>query len=517
MTFPEIDALPRWRLSRRQMLQLLGGAGGAAFAHRSGVAAAQSTPAASPVAGYQLPVSGADLPDEEVTLRWSSFGGENFPGQTLAQAYQQAHPNITVEYDHLPPNDYAELIGIGIQNNSAPDLFRRPTSVTAAEMAQAGWVAPLDDVIPNFDAWKAAFPANSFFEGINVFGGKTYSFPFLGQKQHGSLTYYSVDLLQRAGYDPLAGPWTWSTFREAARTVTEQGGGNVYGLVIGGEQGNRWSILVNSLAATAGAIGDTFNYLTGEYNFTTDAYLAAIDLLRAVQSDGSIFPGSLSLSNQEAQERLPQGVAAMMFVGPQIVPIYTRSFPDFNFNVVGQPLPDAGEPHPIPATVGGEFWFVYANSPRHAISGDLLSYIGSADGQTAWQAVSGGQAPMAFPAANEGGVIDQRSLRIFDFFEEQMRLVPNPAIRNPDVAQVLLGYRPPQPDLGQLVQGIMAGQISDPRQAMQDLQDRSDQALDAAIEAVRATGAEVTRDAWVFPNWDPTQDYTAEDYQELQG
>jgi hypothetical protein len=25
----------------------------------------------------------------------------------------------------------------------------------------------------------------------------------------------------------------------------------------------------------------------------------------------------------------------------------------------------------------------------------------------------------------------------------------------------------------------------------------------------------VSRDDWVFPNWDPTQDYTEEDYQAL--
>ncbi|MBA2278207.1 MAG: extracellular solute-binding protein [Chloroflexia bacterium] len=515
MNFHEIAALNRWRLSRRRTLQLLGGAGAAALAPQGGVAAAQSTPAASPVAGYDIPDSGADLPDGQVTFLWSSFGGEDFPAQRLAEAYQETHPNITVQYDHFPPNDYSELIGIGIQNDNAPDLFRRPNSVSAAEMVQAGWVAPLDEVVPDFEAWKGAFPPNSFFEGINVFGGKTYSFPFLGDKQYGSLTYYNVDVLHRAGYDPLTEPWTWSTFREAARKVTEQGGGDIYGWVIGGEQANRWSILVNSLAAMAGATGAEFNHQTGEYNYATDAYLAAIDLLRAVQSDGSLFPGSLSLSNQEAQDRLPQGVAAMMFVGPQIVPIYVRESPDFNFNVVSQPLPDGIAPLPVPATISGEFWFVYANSPRHAICGDLVSYIGSPAGQTDWQVVSGGQAPMAFPEANEIGGIDQRSLRIFELYEEQMRLAPSPYIRNPAAAQVLLELRPPQPNLGQLVQGIVAGQISDPRQAMQELKDASEQALNAAIEAARAKGAEVTRDDWVFPNWDPAQNYTEADYQEL--
>jgi len=66
------------------------------------------------------------------------------------------------------------------------------------------------------------------------------------------------------------------------------------------------------------------------------------------------------------------------------------------------------------------------------------------------------------------------------------------------------------------VQGIYTGQIADPKKAMQDLKDRADKELDRAIKAAQAKGATVSRDDFVFPNWDPAKDYTDADYAALK-
>jgi len=66
------------------------------------------------------------------------------------------------------------------------------------------------------------------------------------------------------------------------------------------------------------------------------------------------------------------------------------------------------------------------------------------------------------------------------------------------------------------VQGIYTGQLGDAKKAMQDLTDRSDKELDRAIKAAQAKGAKVSRDDYVFPNWDPTKDYTEADYAALK-
>ena len=73
------------------------------------------------------------------------------------------------------------------------------------------------------------------------------------------------------------------------------------------------------------------------------------------------------------------------------------------------------------------------------------------------------------------------------------------------------------PNLGETVQGIYSGQLQDAKKALQALQINSDQELDRAIKAAQAKGAKVTRNDWVFPNWDPTKDYTDAEYRALNG
>jgi len=71
------------------------------------------------------------------------------------------------------------------------------------------------------------------------------------------------------------------------------------------------------------------------------------------------------------------------------------------------------------------------------------------------------------------------------------------------------------PDLGDLMSGIMSEQIDDPKAAMQDLEDRSNAELERALKAAQDKGAQVSRDDFVFANWDPTENYTQEQYEEL--
>lgn len=512
------------RLSRRTAMRLMGGVGTAGLLAPGGRAAAQSASpeAASPataLAEIVIPDTGAELPTDDVMFRWidSSEVSRGYLNAFFPK-YQEAHPNITVDYQSLPHPELNQVIPLGIQGGSAPDVFRMPPNTTGAQAVQSGWVAPLDDVIPNFAQWRAAFPPSSFLNGINVFGGQTYSFPLLANKYYATLTHYNSEYMESAGYDPASKPLTWDEFRDAARKITEAGQGQYYGFIIGGAQIDRWHVHVSGLAQMAGAPGDEqIDWRTGEYLYTSDAYLAAIELLLAMSTDGSIFPGSLSLNNPQARAMMPQGVAGMILSEGGVMPSWIRELPEFSFNVGSQPVPNSGDAMPISAPNRGTFWWLYAESQYKTIAGDMFAYLGTAEGMTAGQIASGGVLPLAFPEANEAASLDPRVRRAFTLYDEQMRLGPDPRVRNPETEQVFLELRPVQPDFGTVVQGIFAGQLPDTRAAMQDLQDRSTAELERAIQAARDKGAQVSRDDWVFPNWDPTQDYTEEDYAALTG
>ncbi|MEZ4836893.1 MAG: ABC transporter substrate-binding protein [Caldilineaceae bacterium] len=194
--------------------------------------------------------SGAQLPTEDVTFRWVDSGDQKavFWNQYFA-AYQEAHPNITIQYDALPWNEIAQVVPLGVRNGTAHDVFQIPLSYTPAQAVQEGWAAALDDIVPNFAEWKANFPPGVFVPGITDFNGKTYNVPITSNKRYGSHLLYNVDYMQEAGFDPSARPLTWDEFREAARITTENGAGQYYGFIIGGNQVNRWGDIVSALPA----------------------------------------------------------------------------------------------------------------------------------------------------------------------------------------------------------------------------------------------------------------------------
>ena len=556
----ESDAI---RLSRRQALRILGGlsataalaacggtptanptAGGGAtvapatvaapsLATTASIGAASTAPRAAGVAAtttrgaasatasaastaITLPPPGANFPTGQATVKVTVQGpGPRSPFyKEFFAAYKNARPNVTVMFDELPAEQLNQAVSLSIQNNNAPDIFALPTVVTGGQAVQQGWVAPLDDVIPNFAALKATFPSGVLAEGITVFGGKVYTLPLSSNQRYETLVIYNPDLMQRAGYDPATTPFTWDTFRAACQKITQQGAGKYYGLILGGKapDDNTDAFVIN-LAQMAGAAGGLIDWRTGLYNYASDQFLAATELLLAISKDGSILPGSLSLVQRDATTRLAQGGAAMTLDGPWAP---TRWAEKFNYGVASQPVPNSGTPLPITYAPGGaNLHWLSAKSRNAAIVGDIFGYWSSAPGQTAFQGIVGSALQAVLPEARRVAGSDPLLQTMSSLFDRQMRLAPDPRVRNPDAGQVFVEQRAVRPDLGETLGGLLAGQLRDPKAALKDLQDRSEAELDRALKAAQAKGAKVSRDDWKFANWDPTKDYTDADYKAL--
>lgn len=240
--------------------------------------------------------------------------------------------------------------------------------------------------------------------------------------------------MEAAGYDPVATPLTWETFRDAAKKIIEAGAGAYFGLTIGGSDIGRWSSFVNNFAMRAGASRGEFNYLTGDYNYTSEPYLAAIELL-ALKDDGSIVPGAVSINSDQARAMMPQGQAGMIINETGIVPFWIKESPDFDFDISRIPTPEAEPSGYIYSGPPGGFYWLSATSGHPAIAGDIFAFIGSEEGQQTWQRV-GGALPVIFPSANQVESLDPRLRRGYVIFDETMRIGPDPAVRDPDASLV---------------------------------------------------------------------------------
>ncbi len=540
-------------LSRRAALRLLGGAGlTAALAACGGTdpattaapssapeAASSAAPGAAPTVGngadttaiaaratgtaaagsgeIVLPNTGATLPTEKVTFRWTDSGDSKavFFRQYFS-TFQAAHPNVAFQYDGLPWTEIAKVVPLSVQNGNAPDVFQVPQTIPTFQAVKEGWVASLDEIVPNFAQWKAAFPPNSFFEGINVFNGKTYTFPRSTSKRTSNLVCYNLAFMRAAGYDPATKPLTWDEFRAATKKITEAGKGQYYGLITGGNQPNRWSDTVNALAQVAGAASlGNIDMKTGEFTFTRDQTVAAIELLLALKSDNSVFPGSVSINEAESRSRMAQGLAGVVFSGEFASPLWIRENPDFKFGVAATPVPNSGTPLPMTYQIGANHQWLYAKSPaaNRTIAGELFYYLGTEAGQTAFVTITEGSDPGAYDKANQQARIDERTRRCYTLYDQVLRLGPMPVVRNAAVGQVLLERKAVTPNFGQVIQGLYTGQLRDINAALKEVQDREEKELERAIKVAQGNGAKVSRDDWKFANWDPARDYTDADYK----
>jgi multiple sugar transport system substrate-binding protein len=167
-------------------------------------------------------------------------------------------------------------------------------------------------------------------------------------------------------------------------------------------------------------------------------------------------------------------------------------------------------------TGSNQLW-VYADSDYKQIAGDMFSYIGSVDGQVAIMAATGGNLRALIPEAVEIAQatveLDPYASEALALYDEQLRLGPMVTVRNPAASQIAFERRPLTPNLGQLVQGMLTGQVSDVKAAMEDLQSRANEELERSIKAAQDGGADVSRDDFIFADWDPTQEYTADKYE----
>ncbi|MDQ3540243.1 MAG: extracellular solute-binding protein [Chloroflexota bacterium] len=510
-------------LSRRAVVGLAAGAPLSSML-RSGssgaLAQGQASPEAAEAPQFNFPDTGIQLPTDDITFRWLNSG----PGpkgvflNMLFASYQQAHPNVTVLYEQLPWNEIGQIVPLGVRNGNAHDVFQLPATVPSAQAVSEGWVTPLDDIIPDFAEWKAHFPPGSFLNGFTDFDGKTYTFPAGSNRRYSTLLLYHQGYMQQAGYDPANAPLAWDEFRAAARKITEQGAGEYYGLILEGNQTDRFEEFVGNLARMAGASADPqqIDWRTGMYVHASEQHIAAAELLLAIRDDGSVFPGSASLNAHDARARMTQAVAGMILQGPWNIPTWQSEAPDFDFGVASQPVPDNASP--LPLTVGpggGNYFWVFAESPYANVAGDVFHYLGTDEGQRNWANVVGIADPPVSPEALASAELDPRSQAAAKLFSDQLRLGPDPRVRNPDAAKVYTEMRAITPNFGETLQGLFAGAIDNVKDALQDVQDRSEAELERAIAAAQEKGAQVSRDDFVFPNWDPSRDYTEQDYQAL--
>jgi multiple sugar transport system substrate-binding protein len=426
------------------------------------------------------------------------------------KAYHGVHDNVTVAYTGTNWNTIQQSITLGLQNGNAPDIFQLPGTISAAAAVKQGWLAAFDDLIPDFKKLMSAYPPGTIANGVNIFDGKTYTISPSSNQRMSWLTLSNSDLVADTGVD-LNVPVSWDNFRSMLKKVTQNGKGKYYGIIAGLAQSAQLSQPIGAMAELAGCPGDGggFNWKTGQYNFTDQRVADAIELFLSIKSDGSFFPGSVSLDAPGARGRFPQGVAGVILQGPWNIRAWLAETPSLKLGVGLLPLQDPSQSHMVSFDPGGSNGYVInakSKSSALKVAGDMFSYVMSKNGQMNWAELDGTGDPAAYPGMQGQVTLDQEKIAA-RLAAQKTAIAPNPASRNPDVAIVTKNLKQVEPGFSATCVGLFTGQITGVKAVLKTLSDASEKALDEAIAAAKKEGAKVSRDDWVFPDWNPDQPY----------
>lgn len=505
-------------LSRRT---LLGAAAASAVAAVAGCSVDTSTGsgAGNPAQAsnkIKIPNYPGKLPQGDVTLRWVDSGDlKSVFEKAVLTAYTAKHKNIKTNYQGSGWDTVNQVVPLGVRNNSAPDIFAIPNNVPVATAINEGWVQPIENLIPNFDSWKANFGDGAFVPGVHIFNNKTYTFPLSSAKRLSFMDIYDVKNMTAGGYDdPASQITTWDDLYAALKKVVKNG---YVGLMAGGDG---LGDVISFLATTVGWRGlGGMDFKTGKYVYSAPEMLQAFEFFQKLVTDKMVVPGYLTLLTVDARAQMTAGKAGMIFTGPWDIPAWKQTAPDWKYLQVKTPSAD-GSPYVVPfQNSGANSPWVYAKTKIPVPVGQILAYMGSTDGQKMQVILSEGNLVSPIDAANkeadQSGKLDQHAKTAADLANSLMHVAPMVQLRKADSWMVDLEHKQVQPIWNDLMQGIFTGQLKNPKAQFTKYDAEQEKSLDAAIKAAAKKGCTVTRDDYAFPNWNPEQDYVTADYQAL--
>lgn len=319
---------------------------------------AASTALALGLAGtaFAEDISEASLkePTEPVTIVYAGAAYSASDMKPVLDAFHKAHPNITVEYQAVPFNDFNSILSARLgRGDNTIDVFDVDMPRTNAYAAR-GWISDISGAFPNLssDVDPGSLKAASV-------DGKLMAMPY---QTSTNILYYNKTLLKKADIPfPSAKPedrLTWEAVTEQAAKAKQAGA--KWGLVF--DQIDRYYQLEPlPVSAGGGAGGKDDGNLTPDV--ANDGWVKAFSWYGKLFADG-LSPRGLQAS--ETPDLFASGQVAFYPGGPWWAPMFEKNA-DLDFGIA-----------PFPAFAGGEAatptggWSVGLNPNSEKVAASLI-------------------------------------------------------------------------------------------------------------------------------------------------
>ena len=312
-------------LTRRRVLAgLAGGAASSLLFSACGSDGSQA-PAGS-ASGFVVPSA-----DPQATLKvLSILDLKDDHMQAVVDAFEKAHPSITLDWQTVPFDSLNSTIDARVANKGGdPDVYwaDQPRISALAARGEA------EDLTSAFSSLKGDFDPTAY--GAGVFQDKLWALPIANSTQ---LLYYNKTLLKKAGLtDPSPSTDARMTWEQLATDAGKaKAAGAQYGFLFG--QFDRYYQLEPLPVQLGGSVGATgAGNLTPD--FASDAWVKAMDWY------GRLFTSGVSPRGVKSEETDPAflaGRAAYMVEGPWLLPQLAES--KLDWGVAPQPVFEGGKP-----------------------------------------------------------------------------------------------------------------------------------------------------------------------------
>ncbi len=477
------------KMTRRDFLKISSVAAAGAVANK-----------ASAFTSYPIARNRRDDTIEIVQWDWN----DDSEWEPIIADYESKHSNVHIKRVHFDAGKQIKLdtLELASKEGSLPDIFMTIDLAGTAYMEKFAYAF---SQFADFADFTKRFPTPQldFVEGRNVLGGKAYTAPNSFRSGWWNQIFVNNKVLKDAGVSKL--PETSDEFLAACRAVVKASGGKVAGYTLGFSQ---WATMMFQFFSARDAIVWGFDYRTGKHAYPSNKYYQKMwEFLGQMRDEKLILPESASLDVDSINSLFAEGKAAFTQTGLWQINNWRRTNPNFtDYTVIAAPLFGEKPQYTIGVPPGdtGTPWYMGKTTKHPDQAWEWYKYLHSVD----YGKIVAERGNLSiFPEANAAVKLIPALQDYIRLNPTMSRIYPSPSLRNPDETKV--NPQGAKPDDPAITSGIFSGQITPAElpAILKKLAEDKDAALAQAIADAKTAGAKVSIDDYIFPDWNPLEDY----------
>ena len=248
--------------------------------------------------------------------------------KTLADAFHQANPNITVELKQYDAANYDTQMVADLAAHSAPDMYVQKNLMNFFTYQDGGQLMDVSDV---------AKKLGKGISGLNAYkvDGATYAIPY---RQDSWYLYYNKDLFDAAKVAYPDGTWTWDDYAKNAGLLAA--GLKAAGSPAQATYQHGWQSVVQGFANAQSPKADI---LKGDFEYMKPYYKRAIAMQTAGDQPtyGTVTTNSLTYQAQFGKQKAAMMPMGSWYVATLIAQEATKDADTFNWGFAPIPQLDS--------------------------------------------------------------------------------------------------------------------------------------------------------------------------------